>query len=382
MSWRKSFELLPERLLSATYLACSIGSCVPVGETVYPRKPYKLLDAVLALVRPGDTLRYRIDRNGLDLEIPLLLGRVPAYKIALRVIGTVIGVCYLSVGLLVFSRRPNEMIGRLFFLWSYSFAFFGMNKPAVGHPIVLMGIELASTLILSVFTGLFLHLFLLFPSRHPFLSNRRRALWLYLPNAISFLVVAAAKLGEWFIGPLGIPDMLLYSLPVTVYIGQIGLALAALVRSYRIAGAIEERNRLQVVFWSTLVGTTMAYAVGPLLGSLIPSIGHLFDLFLILIPIAFAYAITRHHILGIESLVERSLVITISTTIMAMIFVVVEEVFEGIGGSYLPDNVVGSILTALIVSFSFKPMEAWIEAWVDRLFDADDKQGTNLDVPS
>ena len=132
------------------------------------------------------------------------------------------------------------------------------------------------------------------------------------------------------------------------------------------------RRKLRVALWGTIIGlipSAMAVILHfALPGRQIPA-DRLAVLALVLIPIAFGYAIVRHGVFDLEWIVKRSLVITGLTAVLILLYFLSYFLLRSLLHTVtaLPGTLI-SIIAFLFVILLFSPIRTRIEDFVDRSF--------------
>lgn len=221
---------------------------------------------------------------------------------------------------------------------------------------------------------LLLHFFLLFPKRAGILTSfPALRYWLYVPAAISLPALLYVFTGISWEPPgtsalwTGLSVLTMFSL---VTYGA--AALVSFVVGYVTVRNPAERRRYSVVLGSTVLG------LGPLMAG---TLAHLFwqDLWLpgeelwpaslLFIPLGFAYAIVRHHVLDIEVFVKRSAAFSLLTALLFLIAfgltAVFGELLEELTGERNPWIIVAVVV---LLAGVFSPLRRRVERFVDRTF--------------
>ncbi len=169
-----------------------------------------------------------------------------------------------------------------------------------------------AVLMKSLLPGLFYFFFAVFPTRSPI---DRKLPWLkwVLPIVGACLGWGGIRQGEVeavpFISALLSRPTIGMTRLVTGY-GTVLLGLASLLWNVVGASNIEDRRKLKVVLWGTLVGITPAILIGvfyDLSHADVPFwLAFARGTFLFLIPVSFAYAVVKHRVMDIPVLLRRS----------------------------------------------------------------------------
>lgn len=265
-----------------------------------PRGLHEILnaqpDGLLLVQRNGDLAEVPFHRPPVHIDLPYVL-------LALA------GIAYLLVGLYTILRRPVAPSG-VFFAWCACWAIVGVFSPTLalvsddlGRAIYV--VEDVARILLAPLT---LHLFLRFPAAR---QRVRRGLALaYVPAAVlvALHLDLAVAGGRWLFGRPGVDSLRLLDRVDLVH--WAAFALAALVALFlrRAEGEAEERRQRQWILAGLAGGYlpflalylvpwvlgarpaewVQAAAVAPLL----------------LVPIAFAYAILRHRLWDLGTIVR------------------------------------------------------------------------------
>jgi phosphoserine phosphatase RsbU/P len=289
---------------------------VGLGDQVVPAG--RSAARLLAYRTCGDTMGIALLRGvgGDDaprqLEVPFVPPRPLRIEVLWRLALAGVATATLLVGFLVFYRKPRGL-SLIFAGVCYGMGYL-IYPPYVplAEPALLVR-DIVFEAVTVFIPPLLVHLFLLFPFRHPILQRRPRLpLLLYVPSLVllaSFhalrLLTPGATAGGAFLA-LG------QQLALVVWIVGCGTALWLFVRSYRRAQTETARAQVRVVLWGTVLGISPAVFV-LVLRQVRPTFAipgdRLVILATVLVPLSFGYAIVRHGIFDATHLVRRSLVL-------------------------------------------------------------------------
>lgn len=146
----------------------------------------------------------------------------------------------------------------------------------------------------------------------------------------------------------------------------VGTGILIFVYSYITTVARDARRKLKWVLWGLCAGPTPF-----LLLSILPQAFHSRELlpeaytliFLVIIPIAFAIALVRHHLLDVEVVISRSTVYIILITGLLLLYVLVVTAVASIVG-----QITASAAAAVVVALLFEPARVRVQHFVDRSF--------------
>jgi hypothetical protein len=316
--------------------------------------------------------------------------------------GTVVGVTFPALGLLLASRRPEHPIGWLFcaagllegldlFCGEYS------HYALLAQPGSLPGGQAAAWITAWVwvpYTALLAFIVLLFPDgrlpSRPWLPFA----WLVVIATVAFATVNALLPGPVWEGwpienPLGIEALegvsaLDFALMKTVFYVVLGLpVIASLFLRYRRAGGLERQQikwvayAASVVFLGAICGTPLQYsfvyvvdsATGArwalLAGQSLTAVGY------VGIAIAMGIAILKYRLYEIDTLINRTLVYSALTATLAAIYfggvTVTQAIFRALTGQEQQPQL-AVVVSTLVIAALFNPLRRRIQGFIDRRF--------------
>jgi sigma-B regulation protein RsbU (phosphoserine phosphatase) len=321
--------------------------------------------SLLSQQKVGASVDYLIEREGeMRVETVLLtpfraVGHTYLYHVLLAA-------AYTLIGFLVYLRSRNDQPARLFFLLCLTFAVFfitNQNRSSYfwGDIITQNGGALARFLL----PALFLHFFLVFPekklilTRHPFLEPL-----LYLLPGMFYVRFALDQFFGERGASIGTTDWLILGL-------YFASGLVALLHSYFSYRDPLQKERVRILTIGTLTGVLpfLLFKVG--LESITSNevLGIVGQVPLLAIPVSFGYCIARYRVMQIELLIKRSLVYTLLTAGVLLIYLSLVLV---LGGLILrlsgPTSQLVSVGATLIIAAALWPARARIQSAVDRKF--------------
>ena len=326
---------------------------VPIEE-VYPLYEGK---------RAGDTATFSVLRDGRPLKIEITLERPSARAIAIRLEPLLIALGFWLLSTALLALKPTSVEMRLFFLFSQ----LGVMVLAAGQ-LSTFSVDWAFRLFnlsFCLLSPLTIHLHLVFPR---FRTFPRRRIILGLLYGLSLVL----SLPFVFLGPRFAisPWHPIFRILERLYFAfSILVAVVSLAHTY--ITALAERRRIRLVALGT------AFAFFPLiLFSLLPEI--LLDTpflpyelsfpFLILIPLSYAYAISRYKLVQIDLILNRSVVYFVISVIWAGLYMASVMALDYL----LPSAVIGrpllGAIATLVMAAFFAPLKERTQAFVDRAF--------------
>ena len=302
---------------------------------------------------------------------------------------------FATVGALVVSRQPGNVIGWIFCYLGLSFPLVGAGEEyalyaLVTEPGSLPGGEglvwLAALLGGPIVFTVFALVFLLFPDGRLLSRRWRLVVWLDL-IAVVFLVAWAFKPG-----PLGNLGLVRIANPFGVEglaallgtLGMVGLFITLVVA---VAGGISlvvrfrrargvERQQLKWFAFSGVVFCAV-FAIGPVLWYLPESPGTewiwtvLFLLGASTIPVAVGIAILRYRLYDIDVIINRTLVYGSLTAMLVMVYfggvATTQTIFRALTGQEEQPQL-AVVVSTLVIAALFNPVRVRLQSFVDRRF--------------
>ncbi|HET9784104.1 MAG TPA: ATP-binding protein [Terriglobales bacterium] len=331
----------------------------------------------------GGQLNYTLVRQGRMFTQPVAvqasqppLGRYTYLEI--------VGFFYLAIGLFVFYRRRSASQAWNFYLFALAsfvlFSFHYTGKLNLFDQTIYWFNEaallLAPVLLLQFAAG--------FPSlgrRAEQGSGRRRlrragAALLYVPALLIGLAeVALASGAIWLPATLSaVQDVLDRAAYVLLAAYFVAAALMFLRHRRRAAAAGRGQTALQakVMAWGTFLGLTPflgLYIIPYVAGTDLPRFANLSVLSLLVVPVAFGYAIWRHHLLEAEIIFRRGVVYTLATALVVAAYWGIIGLAGVLIHSSLPTwGWAGWLVAILVTALLFEPVKSWLQERLDRLF--------------
>lgn len=300
------------------------------------------------------------------------------------IFGSVLAVFFLGLGTLVHYRKLGDARARLFHWICGVLAVLApapdlerLAVTAVQDVLfaVLVGLTVVSALL--VIPAMALHLCLIFPRPRPSVEQR--------PALIPALYLLPCGFVVVFFGSLvSKPEG--SDLPASSMVGVVGfvttalvyfiLACVTLIRAYR-QSSLEEKRQIRWPVWGVVVGVIASL--------LLPTLTHITPLSseegmsevqfgidargLMIVPITFAFAILKRRLLGIDTLIKKTIVYTSLSGILLVFYVVFVAVLGRIfvASSGVRGQTV-TIVSTLAIAGIFIPLKNRIQRRVDRRF--------------
>jgi signal transduction histidine kinase len=324
-------------------------------------------------IRVGDTVRYEFERQGEHIGLSLMIG---SYSENLPLLGSYLGVQILSIGLwaiglvLTLFPSPDDVRARLL---SLGFLMAGLTA-AVGGASgwnSFWGANTVQKVSLCLLAPVIVAAHLTFPS----ISLPR-----YRKNVITLVLTIAVLLSglvmavDWILKPRGYP----FSVTAAIYIRQFVLvffmlswlaAVALLIRNRFLSRDPEIRRQTGIVSWGMVLGCGPFFAL-----TLLPYVlfgqeylaGAYTILFLLLLPLAYAYVIFQRKLLKVDFIINRIVVwftlILLILVVSILIFGLLVLIFQ------LPSQLplLGGIV-AVLIALPFTSLSKVVQAQVDKV---------------
>jgi phosphoserine phosphatase RsbU/P len=317
--------------------------------------------------KSGSYVTYTIERNGVQFETSILILKLINVSYLAQFL---YGVGFLIVGLVVVLVKPGGKLQRLFARFSIlSMLFFGfsaMNINPLIDPIWQMRLLGISFLIGSVFAPpLFVRFFFYFP-----IARQQKTKWLNVVLYVVSIIIASVFVlfrGDIWPRLVGTALFVRYAFYVAGFL--------IFIHSYYKLVERNERKNLRpiligvvlgiiVFLYTIIVGTVNPFAafLNPLL--LLPL------MLLVIVPVLFGYAIFRHGLMDMDTVVQRSLTYGAVTAVVAAIYLLTVFGLKSLL-SYFYDtseNRVIDILSLAVIAIVFDPIKQRFQLGIDRVF--------------
>lgn len=326
---------------------------------------------ILNRVGAKETAVYLIERNGEQMEVQITVTKV--FNLLYLSIA-ILGLAFLVIGYIVGMTKPQESAQQIFYFLGLMFMLQvgGMASPSAPvYNTILLIDNTASNLLLP---PLFLHFFLHFPVKRDVVVKRR---WfvplLYGVSLLNIGMLVCLR----FIARIDMSDSLFPIAARVVYFLYILVGFLLFISSYRKIRTKEARRPLSIILWGTALGlASVFYFI--VMGAVMP-LSQIFifhqallspALLIIAIPVSFGYAIFKYRLMDIEIVVKKSLVYSLITANIAVIYLVLVFGIGQLLGGMLGEenNKIMTVLAIIVIAFVFDPVKRRVQSIVDRLF--------------
>lgn len=287
-----------------------------------------------------------------------------------------IGLTTLVVGFIVFlqSKTPFSKPYVYFYFLSLAFYSFYIFSPTGELDILDSAFYWLDKVAFFLFPPLLLHFFLTFPQRKKSLKEKPSSVYfLYLP-ALVLLVLKILlhlpvfqKLGEFILLRIYQTseklDLLHFSLYAIVSIGII-------FHSSRKPSNLIIKKQLKWIIYGLGFGVipfTLIYIIPFLLGHVPSKAAELTVVLQALIPLTFAYSISRHRLMDFEVLLKKAFTLLSSYVVIAIVYFVVSSQTKIFSENKFNAIVLG-ILAIVLGATLFSPLKGLFQSLLDRAF--------------
>lgn len=324
------------------------------------------LNALLNFEIGGKTV-YELGRAGETLTLTVTT-RELGWRRALLQSGLIwiLGMTYVGIGILVFLMKPLDRSSWTFLVvTALGGLFITFMSPSYFYtPRWLDNVIL---LVLPFLPAALLHLAAVFPQRRRFFLERR--VWLLAPLALSLaLALVIRSLAS------RIPNVPPWLLQVTYFylLASLLIFLASTLESWRRSTSLAVRLQSLVV----LTGIVLALIVpmAELLSNLLFNVSFFphqilaYLFFMLFFPASVGYAIARHDLFEISTVVRRTYGYLLSTAAIVVTYVALVTVLNATLGSVASESPLFSIAFALGAVFALEPVHRRSQRFVDRAF--------------
>ncbi len=315
---------------------------------------------------------YTVQRGDSLFELEVRHASQPKEKISRRFSLMVVGFTFILMGFIVIMRRP-DILGVLFAINFYIFSFLLTERPATSVMLFHITGELFYDFLFIFLPAFFLHFALLYPGRTIDFGTRRARLirLIYIPSSVLFILTFILALMSYSGADVSLAIIIVSTLISIYWALYIALILVAFVRTY-IASDKAQRVKFRIVVIGLALGI-VPFAMVMVLKQILPAgslpKAHLSALFLVAVPISFAFSILKHGAMDLDLVFRKGVTLAILAGLLVGLYFVIVNVL-GDRFSYLlgvPRSFV-TLITIILLALVFAPARAVIQLSVDRMF--------------
>jgi len=322
----------------------------------------------------GESTTLSLLREGQKLDLTVPLARKNSNLFLL--VNFLAGLFLWGVGVFVFFKSPRSQVGTIFSIasWSFALALFisweGFPCGPQGLSFLLPSFHIiAYTLI----PALFFHFSMIFPREDEISTHRGSFMYaLYVPSLVLIILM---EIFYW--RSITVNSLIWFQAYKTLFlyfriylVAYVLLGIGVLYQTYGKLDFWEDKRKIRWVFWGIAVGTfpfLFLHTLPEVLfgRALIPEIVNY--LFVLLIPIAFAFSILKYQAMDIDVVIHRSLVYSLLAGCIVCVYLFVVELLGEIIHSLTGyEGSLFLILAGIAAALIFNPAKNRIRAFVDR----------------
>ena len=333
-----------------------------------------IVKGLWAAATTGQKVTYQISREG-ELIFPNFFpvqkgSHLSYFYLAL------IGLTTLVIGIIVFFNTKKAFIMPylsfyLLCLVLYSFYTFSATGQMDFLDSLFYWLDKAA---LCLFPPLLFHFFLVFPQRKRILKERPRLIYfIYLPGLLLLLTRAIAhlpltdRLGSSFIFSV---YNTLEKLEIFHFIIFTVVVLVSIYMTLRHPLSLIVKKQLRWILYGLGTGLlpfSIFYGIPYLLGQIPSTFAELTILFQALIPLTFAYSVSRYKIMDFEVLLKKAATLIFSYFVLACLYVILSSQTEVFSEDKINVLILG-ILAMILGATLFGPLRKLFQSLLDRFY--------------
>jgi signal transduction histidine kinase len=326
--------------------------------------------------RIGESVSLAVQRGDERSEVTLALER--KYNWLFLSVNFLAGLFLWMVGVFVFVKKSQSRVVKIFLISSLSFSlavwisFEGFPYGPGGLRFILPSLQIIAY---ALMPALFFHFSMLFPREEEITTQSKPLVYsVYLPSLVLILLM---EIFYW--RSVSLNSLSLFREYKTLYlyfriylVVYVLLGLLVLYQTYKKSEFQEDKRKIRWIFWGIAVGTfpfIFLHTLPDVLfgRTLVPEVVNY--IFVLLIPVSFAFSILKYQAMNIDIVIKRSLVYSLLTGFILGIYLLVVGLLgnllhelTGYEGSLFP------ILATLAAAVLFTPAKNRIRLFVDKTF--------------
>jgi signal transduction histidine kinase len=348
---------------------------ISVGDTVISINGNRFtspeqVEVYLDGTKPGSSVNIVYLKKGSNQEINVKL--ISFYHISYLITAFLVGIIFLVIGIFVFLKKTEKKSSQLFHWVAVSTAAiimmtwgnYNIHPKIIGYIVWIL--FTFSQLLAPV---LFVHFTFIFPRE----KKVHKSFYWLLYSLASILGLAGTYTFTkvWLNNSLDNIQIFLavYDICRAFLVGSVLIGIINFIHSYKTSRSLADKKKLRWIMSGLFVGP-FCYAVLWVIPQAIVYYGLLPEeiivIFMLSIPVSFAIAILKYHILDIDLIIRRSVVYLIAITLLGILYALVILII-----SFSIKNVseyFSTTVAALILLFLFQPAKLRIQRFVDKKF--------------
>jgi two-component system NtrC family sensor kinase len=327
-----------------------------------------------AAARTSQKVKYQISREG-ELIFPSFFLTQRGSELAYFYLA-LIGMTALVIGVIVFfnSRKTFAMPYLYFYLLCLVFYSLNVFSPTGEMNLLDSFFYWLDKVALLFFPPLLLHFFLIFPQRKKFIKEKGSLVYLlYLPGLVLLLINLILHLplsNGWDDGTIFSIYRTLERLEMLLFALFSFATLLTIYSSLRHSPSIFVKKQLRWIISGLGIGAlpfAAFYAVPYFLGRIPSQFGQLTILFQALIPLTFAYSVSRYKLMDFEVLLKKAATLIFSYFVLACLYIVLSSQ-TGVFSENKLNVIILGVLAMILGATLFSPLKKLFSAIFDRFF--------------
>lgn len=347
----------------------------PMGEIL---RRLRVFSGLPSRFEKRDVLRYRVWRDSQISEVTVQLERTPIGALLSRNWSSYTFLFYLElIGILVFLRRPQLSIARSFFLLSTAvfttglIFFLGLRTSDLLTPVIFWLWIWGSVIVYGLTMSGLLHFALVFPERKWGFPTKVWH-WALIYGGVWALYLSTGVFGLMRIDQATARFTYLMRNTFWMTLVYFSASLVVMMLRYRQSANPKELRQLRWLVWGAMMANI------PWLGLeiFIAATGapqntgnQLIGLLWCAIPTTFAISILRERLFDIDTLINRTLVYSLLTITLAVIYfgsvLVLQSAFQLFTGQ---ESQLAVVFSTLGIAALFNPLRRRVQSFIDRRF--------------
>ena len=320
----------------------------------------------------GAHTRYQVLRQGTLTELDVVLDAQPR-PTTVRGYLRVVGALYLLLGVYVLLRRFRAARATHFYLFCLaSFVLFAFSYTGKLDSFD-WAIYWTSVVAFLLTPALFAHFCCVFPGAQ--VEGRRKLALLALYGTAAALGVVHVGVARQLLrldAPLLQVRWWLDRLETGYLVAAFSLGIGFLLVAYRKASQRLLRKQLGWALAGSLLGVSpfaTFYALPYFAGALPGPWMNLSSLSLVLLPLAFSYAIVRHRLLDVEIFLQRGMAYTLAMATLVSVYLGLAALAGDFFRTHFPAaGTLGLVLAVIATGLLFQPLQSWIQTKLEQHF--------------
>ena len=369
--WRAMYESGPN--VAADLFERAKAAGLQIGDQIVAinGQKYSTFEELFFEVRndePGSTNTYTVLRNGKEVQIDIITGRIGIIGVLKRS-GPLffLGLIYFSIGMLVFLMKPKAKESFLFLLMTASLgAMLCYQSPSdLFSPLLLFDVRL----FIEVFMPApMMHLALRFPKTRSFLIKWPKLVaFPYLLSLTLFICMKMTSTAYWRV-PTTLNQIWNLSIMLSVLTFLVSVIWNRL-RDHSAAVKLQSQTILLGIFIGFFIPAADLISRSIFSVYLFPDPVIGFMLFLTAFPLSIGFTIVKYDLFAIDAVIKRTYGYLLTTAAIASIYAIVISLLNFAFGRFaFTSSPAFPVIFILAVLFFFNPVRYRVQRFIDRVF--------------